>query len=59
MLSGSGGEILMARLRVRLQGKIIQEIQLSPERSYLAGRREDCDIVLSNGKGISREHFKI
>ncbi|HEY8269327.1 MAG TPA: FHA domain-containing protein [Pseudobdellovibrionaceae bacterium] len=49
----------MARLRVRLHGKVIQEVQLSPERSYLAGRREDCDIVLSNGKAISREHFKI
>ncbi len=49
----------MARLRVRLRGKITLEIQLSPERSYMAGRRDDCDIILLNGKGISREHFKI
>ncbi|WP_413289939.1 FHA domain-containing protein [Bdellovibrio sp. HCB337] len=49
----------MARLRVRLRGKNTQEIQLSPDRSYIAGRREDCDIVLVNEKGISREHFKV
>ena len=49
----------MARLRVRLHGKITQDLQLSPDRSYLVGRREDCDIVLTSEKGISREHFKI
>jgi pSer/pThr/pTyr-binding forkhead associated (FHA) protein len=49
----------MARLRVRLHGKMSQEIQLSPDRSYLAGRRDDCDINLHQGKAISREHFKI
>jgi pSer/pThr/pTyr-binding forkhead associated (FHA) protein len=49
----------MARLRVRLRGKNTQEIQLDPERAYLAGRRDDCDIVLLNEKGISREHFRL
>lgn len=49
----------MARLRVRLRGKNIQEIQLTPDRTYLAGRREDCDIVLVSEKGISREHFRL
>jgi pSer/pThr/pTyr-binding forkhead associated (FHA) protein/tetratricopeptide (TPR) repeat protein len=49
----------MARLRVRLRGKITQDLQLAPDRTYLAGRRDDCDIVLLNEKGISREHFKI
>jgi len=49
----------MARLRVRLNGKVVQDVQLSPDRSYVAGRREDCDIVLQNEKGISREHFKL
>lgn len=49
----------MARLRVRLRGKITQEIQLSEERSYIAGRREDCDVILEAEKGISREHFKV
>lgn len=49
----------MARLRVRLRGKIIQDLQLAPDRTYLAGRKDDCDIVLLNEKGISREHFKI
>lgn len=49
----------MARLRVRLRGKSTQEIQLAPERVYIAGRRDDCDIVLLSEKGISREHFKL
>lgn len=49
----------MARLRVRLRGKITQEILLSEERTYMAGRREDCDIPLGGDKGLSREHFKI
>ncbi|MBS1969919.1 MAG: FHA domain-containing protein [Bdellovibrionales bacterium] len=49
----------MARLRVRLRGKVTQDLQLAPDRTYLAGRKDDCDIVLVNEKGISREHFKI
>ncbi|RYZ69647.1 MAG: FHA domain-containing protein, partial [Proteobacteria bacterium] len=49
----------MARLRVKLHGKVIQEVTLSQDRPYLAGRREDCDIHLQNEKGISREHFRI
>jgi pSer/pThr/pTyr-binding forkhead associated (FHA) protein len=49
----------MARLRVRQHGKVIQDLQLSAERSYVAGRREDCEIRLQTEKGISREHFKL
>ncbi|MGZ3768819.1 MAG: FHA domain-containing protein [Bdellovibrio sp.] len=49
----------MARLKVRLRGKLVYDITLSPERSYIAGRKEDCDIVLQPEKGISREHCKI
>lgn len=49
----------MARLRVRLRGKVTQDLQLAEDRAYLAGRRDDCDIVLVNEKGISREHFKV
>ncbi len=49
----------MARLRVRFRGKVTQDVQLAPERTYLAGRKDDCDIVLISEKGISREHFKI
>ncbi|WP_413613006.1 FHA domain-containing protein [Bdellovibrio sp. HCB-110] len=49
----------MARLRVRLRGKPVYDITLSEDRSYIAGRKEDCDIVLQPEKGISREHFKV
>ncbi|WII70628.1 FHA domain-containing protein [Bdellovibrio sp. 22V] len=49
----------MARLRVRLRGKPVYDITLSEDRSYVAGRKEDCDIVLQPEKGISREHFKV
>ncbi len=49
----------MARLRVRLRGKPVYDITLAEDRSYIAGRKEDCDIVLQPEKGISREHFKV
>ncbi|UXR64969.1 FHA domain-containing protein [Bdellovibrio bacteriovorus] len=49
----------MALLRVRLRGKTVCEVNLSEDRSYVAGRKEDCDIVLQPEKGISREHFKV
>lgn len=49
----------MAHLRVRLRGKPVYDINLNPEQSYVAGRKEDCDIVLQPEKGISREHFKV
>ncbi|UOE99982.1 FHA domain-containing protein [Bdellovibrio reynosensis] len=49
----------MARLKVRLRGKPVYDITLTEDRAYVAGRKEDCDIVLQPEKGISREHFKI
>ncbi|MFM6928353.1 MAG: FHA domain-containing protein, partial [Bdellovibrio sp.] len=49
----------MAHLIVRLRGKTIYNMPLEDSRSYVAGRKEDCDIVLQPEKGISREHFKI
>ncbi|MEN0057661.1 MAG: FHA domain-containing protein, partial [Bdellovibrio sp.] len=49
----------MARLRVRQRGKTVYDIALSEGQSYVAGRKEDCDIVLEPEKGISREHFKL
>lgn len=49
----------MARLKVRLRGKILSEIPLEEGRSYTAGRKDDCDILLEGEKGISREHFRI
>ena len=49
----------MARLKVRLRGKPVYEVTLQEDRAYIAGRKEDCDIVLKPEKGISREHFKI
>lgn len=49
----------MALLRVRLRGKTVCEVKLTEDRSYIAGRKEDCDIVLQPEKGISREHFRL
>ncbi len=54
-----GGQILMALLKVKLRGKTVCEAGLSEERPYIAGRKEECDIVLESEKGISREHFQI
>lgn len=49
----------MARLKVRLRGKTVHDVALADDKSYIVGRKEDCDIVLAPEKGISREHFKI
>lgn len=49
----------MAHLKVRLRGQTIYDITLDESRSYIAGRKEDCDIILQPEKGISREHFKL
>ncbi len=49
----------MAHLIVRLRGKTVYNMPLEEGRAYVAGRKEDCDIVLQPEKGISREHFKI
>lgn len=49
----------MARLKVRLRGKVVSEIPLAEDRQYLAGRKDDCDIRLEPEKGISREHFRL
>ena len=42
-----------------LRGSLISEIELNPEKEYLGGRRDGCDIRLQAEKGISREHFKL
>jgi FOG: FHA domain len=49
----------MARLKVRLRGKTVVEVALAEDRSYIAGRKDEADIVLQNEKGISREHFRL
>ena len=49
----------MSNLRVRLKGKVIHNLTLQEGQTYIAGRKEDCDIILKPEKGISREHFKL
>lgn len=49
----------MFRLKTKLNGKMISDLVLDQQRTYVAGRKEDCDIVLAHEKTISREHFKI
>ncbi|MGZ3724616.1 MAG: FHA domain-containing protein [Pseudobdellovibrio sp.] len=49
----------MSRLKVVLRGTLISEIELTPEKEYIGGRKEGCDIRLQPEKGISREHFKL
>ncbi|MBC7754821.1 MAG: FHA domain-containing protein [Moraxellaceae bacterium] len=49
----------MSRLKVILRGAQISEIGLSPDREYIGGRKESCDIRLQPEKGISREHFSL
>lgn len=49
----------MARLKVRLKGKTTYDIPLAEDRQYVAGRKDDADIILQPEKGISREHFRL
>ncbi len=49
----------MYGLKIKLNGKTISDLKLDQSKSYIAGRKEDCDIVLAQEKSISREHFKI
>jgi pSer/pThr/pTyr-binding forkhead associated (FHA) protein/tetratricopeptide (TPR) repeat protein len=49
----------MARLKVRLRGKTVTDVSLAEDRQYVAGRKDEADIVLQAEKGISREHFRV
>ncbi len=49
----------MPRIKVMLRGAQISDIGLNPDKEYIGGRKENCDIRLQPEKGISREHFKI
>lgn len=49
----------MPRLKILLRGAQISDIGLNPDREYVGGRKENCDIRLQAEKGISREHFKV
>lgn len=49
----------MALLRIFKNKTPIHELQLEPNQTYLAGRREDCPIRLDPEPGISRDHFTI
>ena len=40
-------------------GKIIEEVSLEEGREYLIGRHKDCDFVLQEEAGLSRNHVKI
>ncbi len=49
----------MLKLKVRKHGSEYKELSLEVGREYVAGRANDCDIVLEDLPGISRHHFKI
>lgn len=49
----------MALLVVRLNGEEVHSLQLEDGKEYIAGRSQDAQIVLTGGKGISRQHLKL
>lgn len=49
----------MAVMRVLLYGKEVNAVPLESGRSYVFGRGEDCDVVLEERPGVSRQHFKL
>lgn len=48
---------MSALLKVKRSGKVISEISLDPERTYIGGRKEGADIFIEAAKAVSREHF--
>ena len=49
----------MAGLTIKKLGMPYFEMTLEEGRTYLAGRKSDCDIPLEAEKAVSREHLKI
>ena len=49
----------MAKLHVRLHGQEVATLELEDGQEYIIGRAADCAIVLTEQKGISRQHFKV
>lgn len=49
----------MAKLTLKLNGKILQTIELESGTDYYAGRASECDFPLEDYRGISRQHLKI
>ena len=47
------------KLVLKYFGKIIKESPLEEGREYFMGRHEDCDFVLQEEIGLSRNHIKI
>lgn len=49
----------MARLKVKRHQQDYKDVTLESGRSYVIGRKEDCDIVLQPDPGISRSHLTL
>ena len=49
----------MKLLRSKLQGQVLQEIELIDGSEYLIGRSSSCDLCLTKSREISRQHVKI
>ena len=49
----------MARLKVRRHQVNFAELELEPGKTYIIGRRENADVLLSSDPGISRQHVSI
>ncbi len=49
----------MHKLKVLERGIEILEVELQVDSEYIVGRKSDCDIVLEEHPGISRQHFKV
>lgn len=49
----------MAKLTLKLNGKVTQSLELEAGREYFIGRAPDCDFVLDDHRGISRQHLKV
>lgn len=58
-MSREGFKLMNPRLIIRLHGQETGQLELIEGQEYIAGRADECAIVLKDQKGISRQHFKI
>jgi predicted component of type VI protein secretion system len=49
----------MAKLKLYHQGQLLKELELNSGEEYFAGRSSQCQFVLDENRGISRQHVRI
>jgi pSer/pThr/pTyr-binding forkhead associated (FHA) protein/tetratricopeptide (TPR) repeat protein len=49
----------MFKIKVRYHGAEYKQLTLDPSREYIIGRGQQCDLVLEDASGVSRQHARV